>query len=274
MHFSVKKFIIFKTYSTRQINIVEFWIKYFHLIMSPLRTKGTIYIVCLIFFFRFFSAKLVQTITFLSFQIGQLYFVCGCMTIRRCVTKYHWSISKDKNVMARTRKYCLKNYYLTLRSTVKVPRRSLWYATHRLMVMHPHTKYNWPIWKDKKVMVEKKRKKKWKKKSGELLSPLSVRRLSSVVHPSVNFSHFNQLLLSHWANLNQTLVEWFLDGSTCVLHTLWLCLLYKLYKVLFMMMAPNSDHLENISTTYIFFYNHSDQPCKWHGWSTILINSS
>jgi hypothetical protein len=25
---------------------------------------------------------------------------------------------------------------------VKVPRRSLWYATHRLMVMHPNTKYN------------------------------------------------------------------------------------------------------------------------------------
>ena len=25
---------------------------------------------------------------------------------------------------------------------VKVPRRSLWYATHHLMVMHPHTKYN------------------------------------------------------------------------------------------------------------------------------------
>jgi hypothetical protein len=41
---------------------------------------------------------------------------------------------------------------------------------------------------------------------GELLSPLSVRR------PSVNFSHFNQLLSSHWANLNQTLVEWSLDG--------------------------------------------------------------
>ena len=32
------------------------------------------------------------------------------------------------------------------------------------------------------------------KGSGELLSPLSVRRLSSVVRPSVNFSHFNQLL--------------------------------------------------------------------------------
>jgi hypothetical protein len=30
---------------------------------------------------------------------------------------------------------------------------------------------------------------------------------------SVNFSHFNQLLWSHWANLNQTLVEWSLDGS-------------------------------------------------------------
>ena len=34
----------------------------------------------------------------------------------------------------------------------------------------------------------------------------------SVVRPSVNFSHFNQLLWSHWANLNQTLVEWSLDG--------------------------------------------------------------
>jgi hypothetical protein len=42
---------------------------------------------------------------------------------------------------------------LTLRSKVKVSRRSLWYVTYRLMVMHPHTKYNWPIWKDKKVMV-------------------------------------------------------------------------------------------------------------------------
>jgi hypothetical protein len=82
-------------------------------------------------------------------------------------TKYNWPISKDKNVMARTRKYYSKNNYLTLRSTVKVSRRSLWYATHRLMVMHPHTKYNWPIWKDKKVMVrtsftEKKQKRKKK----------------------------------------------------------------------------------------------------------------
>jgi hypothetical protein len=33
-----------------------------------------------------------------------------------------------------------------------------------------------------------------------------------VVGPSVIFSHFNQLLWSHWANLNQTLVEWSLDG--------------------------------------------------------------
>ena len=43
-------------------------------------------------------------------------------------TKYHWPISKDKNVMARTWRYYLKNHYLTLRSKVKVPRRSLWYA--------------------------------------------------------------------------------------------------------------------------------------------------
>jgi hypothetical protein len=50
-------------------------------------------------------------------------------------------------------KYYLKNNYLTLRSKIKVPRRSLWYATHRLMVMHPHTKYHWPISKDENVIV-------------------------------------------------------------------------------------------------------------------------
>ena len=37
------------------------------------------------FRFCFFSAKLVWTITFLSFEIGQWYWVCGCMTRRRCV---------------------------------------------------------------------------------------------------------------------------------------------------------------------------------------------
>jgi hypothetical protein len=40
---------------------------------------------------------------------------------------------------------------------------------------------------------------------------VTTERLSSV-RPSVNFSHFNQLLWNHWANLNQTLVEWSLDG--------------------------------------------------------------
>jgi hypothetical protein len=83
-------------------------------------------------------------------------------------TKYHWPISKDKNVMAQTRKYFFFFFKLTLRSKVKVPRRSLQYATHRLMVMHPHIKYHWPMWKDKKVMVRtsfaEKKQKKWKKK--------------------------------------------------------------------------------------------------------------
>ena len=40
----------------------------------------------------------------------------------------------------------------------------------------------------------------------ELLSSLFVRR------SSVNISHFNLLLRNHWANCNQTLVEWSLDG--------------------------------------------------------------
>ena len=61
--------------------------------------------------------------------------------------------------------YYLKNNYLTLRWKVKVQRRSLWYTAHHLMIMHPHTKYHWPISKDKTVMVrtsfaEKKQKTK------------------------------------------------------------------------------------------------------------------
>ena len=106
---------------------------------------------------------------------------------------------KTKNIMARTRKYYLKNNYLTfmskvkvqrrslryatppyghaptyqipltylknnyltLRSKDKVPQRSLRYVTHRLMVIHPHTKYHWPISRqkyygpDKKILFKK-----------------------------------------------------------------------------------------------------------------------
>ena len=75
-----------KRCSIRPICFVGVHVSY---IMSPLRTKGDILFQSDFFFrfrfFCFFSAKLVRTITFLSFQIGQLYLVCGCMTIRRCV---------------------------------------------------------------------------------------------------------------------------------------------------------------------------------------------
>ena len=81
-----------------------------------------------------------------------LWYATHSLMVMHPHTKY-WPISKNKNVMAQTRKYHLKNNNLNLRSKVKVQQRSLQYATHRLMVMHPHTKYNWPIWKDKKVMV-------------------------------------------------------------------------------------------------------------------------
>jgi hypothetical protein len=42
---------------------------------------------------------------------------------------------------------------------------------------------------------------------GELLPSLFVRRRS------VNISHFNLLLRNHWANCNQTLVEWSLGAA-------------------------------------------------------------
>jgi hypothetical protein len=84
--------------------------------------------------------------------------------------------------------YYLKNNYLTLRSKVTVPRRSLQYATHRLMVMHPHTKYHWPISKDKQIMVrtsfaEKKRKRK-KKSDKNNMSPF-VRRGDIIMIPKI-----------------------------------------------------------------------------------------
>ena len=109
-----------------------------------------------------------------------LWYATHRLMVMHSHTKYHWPVSKDKNVMARTRKHYLKNNYLTLRSKVKVPQRSLRYVTHRLMVMHPRTKYNWPIWKDRKVMVrtsfaEKKQKKRKQKKKIWLKQYVSLR---------------------------------------------------------------------------------------------------
>ena len=46
----------------------------------------------------------------------------------------------------------------------------------------------------------------------ELLSSPFVRLSSDVRRPSVNISHCNLLLRNHWADCNQTLVEWSLDG--------------------------------------------------------------
>ena len=81
-------------------------------------------------------------------------------------------LSRDKNVMARTRKYYLKNNYLTLRSKSHeghygMRHTALWSCTHMPNIYYLKNKYHWPIWKDKKVMVrtsfaEKKRKRKKK----------------------------------------------------------------------------------------------------------------
>ena len=68
-----------------------------------------------------------------------LWYETHCLMVMHPPTKYHWPISKDKNVMAQTRKYYLKNNYVTLMAKVKVSQRSLRYATHRLMVMYPRT---------------------------------------------------------------------------------------------------------------------------------------
>ena len=51
------------------------------------------------------------------------------------------------------KKILFKKQLFDLEDKGQGPTRSLRYAAHRLMVMHPHIKYHWPIWKDKKVMV-------------------------------------------------------------------------------------------------------------------------
>ena len=71
-------------------------------------------------------------------------------------TKYHWPISKDKKCYGQNKKTLFENNYLTLRSKVKFQQRSLWYATHPLMDMHPHTKYHWPILKEQIFDLEVK----------------------------------------------------------------------------------------------------------------------
>jgi hypothetical protein len=59
-----------------------------------------------------------------------------------------------------------------------------------------------------------KKKKKKRKSWVSFLAHLAFRpcELLSSLRPSVNISHFNLLLRNHWANCNQTLVEWSLDG--------------------------------------------------------------
>jgi hypothetical protein len=104
---------------------------------------------------------------FLSFEIGQWYFVCGCMTIRRCVVYRNdlcVTLTFDLKVTYLERQKCYGPDKKLLfkkpiiwpwgqRSKVKVTQRSLWYVTHRLMVMHPHTNYHRPTLKDKNVMA-------------------------------------------------------------------------------------------------------------------------
>ena len=87
------------------------------------------------------------------------------------------------------------------------------------MIMSAST-VQWPnlIWvRFSLIFVRRKQKKTWDCTGIHLQaffsSPGITFRPSSVGRrPSVNISHFNLLLRNHWANCNQTLVEWSLDG--------------------------------------------------------------
>jgi hypothetical protein len=77
--------------------------------------------------------------------LNSIYLACGSMTTRQCVTysnDLRGTLTSRSNNVVSSNKGILNNY-LTLKSKVKVPQRLLQYATHHLMVMHPHTKYHW-----------------------------------------------------------------------------------------------------------------------------------
>jgi hypothetical protein len=61
----------------------------------------------------------------------------------------------------------------------KKQRRSLRYTTHRLMVMHPHTNYHWPISKEKNVMA---RTRKYYLKNNYFIWPWGQRSRSNEGH--------------------------------------------------------------------------------------------
>ena len=90
-------------------------------------------------------------------------FVCDILIIRKNCFRYLKLMSHLSAAICTTISYTLwvewyylKNNYLTLRSKVKVTQRSLWYVTHRLMVIHSHTIYHWSIWKEKSYGQDKK----------------------------------------------------------------------------------------------------------------------
>jgi hypothetical protein len=99
--------------------------------------------------------------------------------------------------------YYIKNSYLTLRSKVKVPRRSLQYATHRLMVMHPHTKYHWPISRqkcygpDKKILFKKQLFDLEVKDQGPT-KVITVRDTPSYGHAHTNYLPMNSFVGFIW----------------------------------------------------------------------------
>ena len=69
----------------------------------------------------------------------------NCFRYLKLMSPLNAAICTTKNYTLWVEWYYLKNNYLTLRSMVKVPRRSLRYATHRLMVMHIRTSCPWTV---------------------------------------------------------------------------------------------------------------------------------
>ena len=86
-------------------------------------------------------------------KINQIKTRKNCFRYLKLVSPQNASICTPIGYTLWVEWYYLKNNYLTFRSKVKISRRSLWYATHRLMFNHTHTKYHWPISKDKNVMA-------------------------------------------------------------------------------------------------------------------------
>ena len=135
----------------------------------------------------------------------------NCFTCLKLMSPLNAAICTTISYTLWVELYYLKNNYLTLRSKAKVPWSSVRYTTHRLKVMHSHTKYNWPIWRDKKVMVRtgfaEKNQNKRKRKPITDMARVRARLCNIQTRGSANWTCIAHLTIEwYWSKFQREII--------------------------------------------------------------------